>query len=200
MTIHTILEPMSAVRFFLQSSFSVILFSSLIFSVIFFIKAIHWRRAHLPVNWLWGIALAGWIVSLTNILWNTVSLAPFFEGFHFVGNINLVPIVSIVKMVKTIFTTDPSFFSIINLFGNIGFFIPIGFFLPFVSKKFAAWWKTVLFGFFLSLLIESWQLFLPARGTDIDDIILNTLGTLIGYFVFFLFSKLFPKILKSIRR
>ena len=44
--------------------------------------------------------------------------------------------------------------------------------------------KTViLFGFALSLFIELFQLFLP-RWTDIDDIILNTFGTLIGYLLY----------------
>lgn len=52
--------------------------------------------------------------------------------------------------------------------------------------------KTVLYGFTVSSIIEFSQLFL-ARGTDIDDLILNTIGTMVGYLKFIVFSKLFPK-------
>lgn len=190
---------MHAIRYFLDSSFSVIVVSLLVSTGVFLSREGKRHGENKPANWLWGLCLAGFILSVTNILWNTISLAPFFDGFKFYGNINLVPVVSIIKMIKTIFTSDPSFFSIINLFGNIGFFIPIGFFLPFISKKFSSFWLATLFGFSLSLLIEVWQLFLPARGTDIDDIILNTLGMVIGYFLFFLVSKVFPKLLQAIR-
>ena len=70
---------------------------------------------------------------------------------------------------------------IISLLGNIILFIPIGILLPCLYKIKG---KTViLFGFALSLFIELFQLFLP-RWTDIDDIILNTFGTLIGYLLY----------------
>jgi glycopeptide antibiotics resistance protein len=140
------------------------------------------------------IALIGLIVTLVNIFSNTVSLTPFWSGFQFYGNINLVPFISIVKMVKDILSADPSRYSFVNFFGNIGFFIPLGFFLPLVNRKLDAGWKVILFGCLVSILIEVWQLFIPARGTDIDDVILNTLGTAIGYFCFWLFIKIFPKI------
>ena len=43
------------------------------------------------------------------------------------------------------------------------------------------WWgRVTLMGFLLSLSIEVTQLFLATRATDIDDVILNTLGTLLG--------------------
>ncbi|NGY76386.1 VanZ family protein [Bacillus megaterium] len=39
-------------------------------------------------------------------------------------------------------------------------------------------------GMFFSVLIEIVQLFMPNRWTDIDDVLLNTLGTGIGYSLF----------------
>jgi glycopeptide antibiotics resistance protein len=188
---------MHFLSFILESSFSIVIVSIPIIALAFLIRYIQRRSQNIAFNGYGALALAGFLFSLINILWNTVSLSPFFEGFHFVGNINLIPIVSIIKMIQTIFTTDPSFYSIINLFGNIGFFIPIGFFLPFLSKKFSSAWKVILFGFLLSLIIEVWQLFLP-RGTDIDDIILNTLGTAVGYFLFWIIAKCFPKLITRV--
>lgn len=70
---------------------------------------------------------------------------------------------------------------IINLLGNIILFIPIGFLLPSLYKIKEKY--VVLLGLSLSLFIELFQLFLP-RWTDIDDIILNTFGTFIGFLLY----------------
>lgn len=74
---------------------------------------------------------------------------------------------------------------VMNVLGNIILFIPLGFFLPLLMKiKFC---KTVLCGFLFSLVIELIQLPMN-RVSDIDDLILNTVGTILGFFVF-VFSK-----------
>lgn len=66
---------------------------------------------------------------------------------------------------------------------NVLLFVPLGFFLPFIWPNIDKLKYTVLSGFSFSLLIEISQLF-NNRRTDIDDLILNTLGTLIGYLLF----------------
>lgn len=158
------------------------------------VTVLYRHHQHKRVNWWWMIALAAFIITLVNILSNTlVSFTPDRDGFQFHGNINLVPFISIFKMVNDLLSSQPSGYSFINFFGNIGFFVPFGFFIPFLSKKFASAWKVILFGCLLSIFIEVWQLFLPARGSDIDDVILNTLGTAIGYLLFWIARKVFPR-------
>jgi glycopeptide antibiotics resistance protein len=71
-------------------------------------------------------------------------------------------------------------------------FIPIGFFIPLLWHKMRSLGKTVLCGFIISLFIELIQ-FPLYRGTDIDDLWLNTLGVLVGYFVFILVKKIIPR-------
>lgn len=80
----------------------------------------------------------------------------------------------------------------LNLIGNILLFIPVGFFLPLLCLKTRHPLKVIFSGFFLSLLIETWQLFL-SRGTDTTDLVLNTLGAVAGYLIYLIFSILFPK-------
>lgn len=63
---------------------------------------------------------------------------------------------------------------------NVLMFIPLGMALPLLWKSFGAWWRTVLFGFFASVLIETLQIF-SFRATDVNDLMTNTLGTLIGF-------------------
>ena len=79
---------------------------------------------------------------------------------------------------------------IISLLGNIVLFIPYGFLLPILYKVKGKY--VVLLGLSLSLFIELFQLFLP-RWTDIDDIILNTFGTFIGYLLYKYYVKIYNR-------
>ncbi|NFO14253.1 VanZ family protein [Clostridium botulinum] len=67
---------------------------------------------------------------------------------------------------------------------NIIMTIPLGFLLPLIWKQFRTIKKVALSGFLLSLCIELSQLFTQSRNTTTDDLIMNTLGAIIGYFIF----------------
>ena len=76
---------------------------------------------------------------------------------------------------------------------NILLFIPLGFMLPCIWKKYEVLWKTALSGITFSLLIELSQLF-NRRITDIDDLLMNTLGALIGWIIFRLLKEHLSKL------
>ena len=76
-----------------------------------------------------------------------------------------------------------------NLFGNIVWFVPFGFLLPQVWRKLASWWKTILLGVGVSVLIEGMQFVLWTGVSDLDDVFFNFIGTLIGYVLFSLTVK-----------
>lgn len=63
---------------------------------------------------------------------------------------------------------------------NVLLFVPLGFFLPVLWQGFHRAWRTVLFGFGASLLIELLQLF-SFRATDVNDLMTNTLGAFLGW-------------------
>lgn len=67
-----------------------------------------------------------------------------------------------------------------NSFLNVLLFVPLGILLPLLWTRFKNPLRTVSFGFSVSLLIELLQLF-TYRATDINDLMTNTLGTLIGW-------------------
>ena len=67
---------------------------------------------------------------------------------------------------------------------NILLFIPLGFLLPIINKAYAQIKKVVLLGGGLSLIIEISQLFTLFRATDINDLIANTLGAVMGWLCF----------------
>ena len=73
----------------------------------------------------------------------------------------------------------------INIIGNIAMFIPVGLAWPFCFKKLDTIGKTVLAGAGFPLFIEITQLPFYDRCSDVDDLILNTTGILIGAIIYF---------------
>jgi glycopeptide antibiotics resistance protein len=73
---------------------------------------------------------------------------------------------------------------------NIIMCMPLGFLLPFIFKEYRKCSKTVMTGVVFSLLIEMTQIF-NFRATDVDDLMTNTFGTLIGYMIWRTFVKIF---------
>ena len=70
---------------------------------------------------------------------------------------------------------------ILNLAGNVFAFVPFGLFVGYyLRKKKFAFIKTALLGFAFTVLIEGIQLVTKVGICDIDDVVLNTIGVLIG--------------------
>ena len=72
---------------------------------------------------------------------------------------------------------------------NIIMLVPFGFLLPMMAPKPRKFLQVLAAGLGLSLLIELSQL-LCSRGTDVDDLIMNTLGAGCGYVLFWLWDKI----------
>lgn len=78
--------------------------------------------------------------------------------------------------------------------GWTGWFLNILFFFPFgigwawwtsaTNRRLHNWVVTGLAGLFLTLTVEYLQLLVPARDSSWDDVVMNTLGTLLGWLVF----------------
>ena len=64
---------------------------------------------------------------------------------------------------------------------NIAMFIPLGVLLPLAVRPFRRWYWMLAAGLGTSLLVETFQYILNRGQADIDDLICNTLGTLLGY-------------------
>ncbi len=85
-----------------------------------------------------------------------------------------------------------------NIIGNMVMFVPYGFFVSYYSKS-TNLKNTFLLVLIASLVIEFTQIAI-GRVFDVDDIILNVLGGLIGYLIYRLlnkFSDIWPKVFKS---
>ncbi|MBO4808716.1 MAG: VanZ family protein [Lachnospiraceae bacterium] len=71
--------------------------------------------------------------------------------------------------------------SFANLFGNLFILAPLGFLLPFAWKKKHNVLLMTAIGFLVSMAVETLQLVLGVGAFDVDDLILNTLGVIVGY-------------------
>ena len=78
---------------------------------------------------------------------------------------------------------------LLNFIGNYAMFIPVGVVWPYVFKELDKPWKAVLAGVAFSLVIEILQLPFYDRVSDIDDLILNSLGYFTGYGIYLLIKK-----------
>lgn len=70
-----------------------------------------------------------------------------------------------------------------NTLGNVLIFLPLGLFLPILFKKYNRFSKVFICSILISFSMEVLQFILQIGQFDIDDIILNTIGCIIGYFV-----------------
>jgi glycopeptide antibiotics resistance protein len=65
--------------------------------------------------------------------------------------------------------------------GNVLLMLPIGLLGPLALPLLDRWWRVALLAATLSSCIELAQLLVPDRSADVDDVLLNTLGALLGY-------------------
>ncbi|MDN9379151.1 VanZ family protein [Clostridioides difficile] len=111
----------------------------------------------------------------------TVNLIPFYTIYQFIVDSNI-------DFMK----------ATINIIENIGIFIPMGIFLPIVCKNLNK--KTIIITIILvSLAFELTQYIFALGSSDIDDVILNSLGGIIGITIYINMNKLFPNDIKRFK-
>ena len=71
-----------------------------------------------------------------------------------------------------------------NLLGNVVGFMPFGLILPVISRNARGFFFITFSGFALSLAVETIQLMTKLGCFDVDDLVMNTLGTAAGYLIF----------------
>ena len=76
----------------------------------------------------------------------------------------------------------------INLVGNIVLLMPVGFLIPLVFRN-MTWKKTLAIAVAAGFAIEGMQVVLRVGIFDIDDVILNGLGVMVGYWLFTILAK-----------
>lgn len=101
---------------------------------------------------------------------------------------NLTPLLEIMRGIENIDSVGYRYV-IINIGGNVVAFMPFGFLVSCLAGRrqnvFTIFLKTLLFSF----IIEVIQYFSRTGAFDVDDLILNTLGGILGYFCYLYFTR-----------
>lgn len=186
---------MSSIIRYVLSMISYMVISIPIYMIIRFII---FKNRKFKMNWYHEIALLLFVLFIIGLASQTI--IPKFEfgvkGFSIIKSgkhtTNLIPFKVLFETYHEVFDNGYINYFLINFLGNIIMFMPIGFFIPLLwnlSNK-----KVIAIGFFFSLFIEICQLFLT-RGTDIDDLILNSIGTILGLLLYKIACKKLKKIM-----
>ncbi len=101
----------------------------------------------------------------------------FDPGAVWPFRLNLVPLVDLLDYASR---RD----LLLNILGNVGLFVPSGIILPILYKRLDNFWKVLAAGAGMSLCIELLQLPFAVRATDVDDLLLNSLGVALGYGIY----------------
>ena len=103
------------------------------------------------------------------------SYAQYFRQFT-----NFVPFKTIAEYIQR-YNNGFRNLSVTNLFGNFVLFLPMGMALPCLFKKLNRFWKVVLWVLGMVVVVEIAQGVLRVGSIDIDDVIFNVSGAMIGY-------------------
>ncbi len=98
---------------------------------------------------------------------------------------NLIPFQEIKRFI-IYWKTIGAYYSLINLAGNVVAFMPFGALIRWVVNQKTRWYQAVGYTFLFSLCVELLQLVARVGVFDVDDLILNTLGGLLGFWIYYI--------------
>lgn len=133
-------------------------------------------------------------IPLSHFIWSYIFILYIYMVLSVTGISTLWDIGSYPELIRPEeihFIPFQSGFSILDIL-NIIMFVSLVFLLPLLWQKYRRLPFTIIAGAGFSLFIELVQLF-NCRQTDSSDLIMNTLGAVAGYFLWFIFHKLFGK-------
>lgn len=121
-------------------------------------------------KWLRRIGFALYLLILFRI---TVFRSGWCNNGFLEGEIDWIPFQQVFD-----YLLDGDWFSFVYLFfGNILWFVPFGLYLGYKGQGI---WKVALWTFFLSFSIESLQFVFSSGFSEIEDLLLNTFGGVVG--------------------
>jgi glycopeptide antibiotics resistance protein len=153
--------------------------------------------------WLAVVVIVAWLLSMTLRTINQVSVGRIRMSDP-ASELNLKPFSNKIRPLRNLVRSQnpPTrkaawTYLFVDVLGNVAVFIPLGAALGVAvlprrktrspgrpRRRFWPWFAGVTgAGLLLSLFIEIAQLAIPSRVSDVDDVILNTLGTALGALV-----------------
>jgi len=147
---------------------------------------------------------AGWVLAallaMAVVLWFTVREDEYVGWQNLTGG-NYVPLRHHLAALHCVLNDCPAAgaaleYLLVDVVGNTLLFIPVG--LAFVGAlplagRAARYLGAVLAAMLFSSAIEVAQLFMPSRATDVDDVLFNTAGAMLGALLALLWTAPTPR-------
>lgn len=144
------------------------------------------RNKNYYINWFHEVGVIFFISYCIALI-----IQMFFTNFQEKINeisINLIPFNKLKEFLEIVIYESRVEYLLIEILGNIIVFIIIGFMLPLLWRKFENIKLVLIMCLICSVTIETIQLMLP-RCSDVDDIIMNIIGGIIGYGLYIIVKK-----------
>ncbi|MER2225999.1 MAG: VanZ family protein [Carnobacterium sp.] len=152
------------------------------------------KKKKQPIKWRREIVLNVFIFYILLLIHLTVfrednSIMNVSIVMRPLSEINWIPFVETAKLTQGTSLFDYYY----NLYGNILWFVPMGFGAAYLMKRKYTFLPSLGIGIAVSFLIETMQFLFFTGVSDIDDLIFNTIGTMIGIVLFEISQWLYKK-------
>lgn len=145
------------------------------------------RRAPTAAHRVRPLWLLGAGLSVAVVMWLTLREDEYVQWSNLTGR-NLVPLRHHLAAFDCWLHDCPAAdaalqYLLVDVVGNLLLFVPLGLTFAAASTRAGAWSRlaaATASGMLLSVLIEVVQLAMPSRASDVDDVLFNTLGALLG--------------------
>lgn len=134
-------------------------------------KGFHQRTNFIHMIWVFIFLYYVYLVLETTGI-GTIWEIGLYPGMKLQEEINLIPFRDGISL---------------SMILNVVMFMPLGFLLPLLWKEYQSLVRTAIIGFCFSCGIEFCQLF-NRRVSDVDDLLMNTLGAILGWLIWIVFS------------
>ena len=140
-------------------------------------RIICWRRngAHAPREAV-VVVLFAWSLVVAYLTFFPMRI--IFYDWH--GTVSLIPFASIMNLLRY----STALTALKNIAGNVLLFVPFGLLLPLLFERLRKPWPLLWRAAVISGAIEVGQLPTRVRATDVDDVILNVVGAMVGLLIF----------------
>ena len=136
-------------------------------------KGFHRRTNFIHMMWVFMFLYYVYLVLETTGI-GTIWEIGLYPGMKLQEEINLIPFRDGISL---------------SMILNVVMFMPLGFLLPLLWKEYQSLVRTAIIGFCFSCGIEFCQLF-NRRVSDVDDLLMNTLGAILGWLIWIVFSRI----------
>lgn len=141
------------------------------------------RRKHVRLIFFFYLLIVIKVIIFKYPLWQLREIAAGWEKDVILEGLDTANF-TLFKTIRMYIDYSDRLNSFENLAGNIVVFIPFGFLLPYVIRWGRNFFVMIFHAFIFVVGIEVFQLFSAFGAFDVDDILLNCFGAVIGYLVY----------------